>query len=234
MGPPRTNGAAALVRSASTDSRSAGPRPGYSVMIFAPSGVSTTSSSIRAAEMPSVAGQYVSTANTMPTLSSIGSRNDVTREINGRSCKPSPKPWQKFRPNASISLAKPISSAVGSACATSSLPMPGFKQLDRAVHPLARLAVRRALRRRRATDRERAVVARAVADERMDDVEERLVAGADQAVREVVRMRRAALAGDRVDRPRRSPSPSRTRRPAASATISDSLMPGFSASAMSW
>ena len=43
---------------------------GNSVMIFAPSGVSTTSSSMRAAETPSVAGQKVSTANTMPAFSS--------------------------------------------------------------------------------------------------------------------------------------------------------------------
>ena len=35
---------------------------------------------------------------------------------------------------------------------------------------------------------------------RLQDVEERLVAGPDHAVGEVVRMRIAALAGDRVDR----------------------------------
>jgi hypothetical protein len=34
----------------------------------------------------------------------------------------------------------------------------------------------------------------------MDDVEVRLVAGTDPAVGEVVRVRAAALAGDRVDR----------------------------------
>ena len=76
----------------------------------------------------------------------------------------------------------------------------GLQQVDRAVHPFARLAIRGALRRRRAADVERAVVARAIAHERLDDVEERLVAGTDQAVGEVVRMRAAALAGDRVDR----------------------------------
>jgi hypothetical protein len=43
---------------------------GYSEMIFAPSGVSTTISSIRAAEIPSVAGQKVSTAKTIPAFNS--------------------------------------------------------------------------------------------------------------------------------------------------------------------
>src|SRR6267143_5884789 len=76
----------------------------------------------------------------------------------------------------------------------------GLQQLYRAVHPFARLAVGGALRGRGAADVERAVVARAVAHERLDDVEERLVSRADQPIGEVVRMRRTALAGDRVDR----------------------------------
>ena len=54
-------------------------------MIFAPSGVSTTISSMRAAETPSVAGQNVSTANTMPALSSYGSMKELSLEIKGRS-----------------------------------------------------------------------------------------------------------------------------------------------------
>ena len=53
-------------------------------MILAPSGASTTISSMRAAEIPSVAGQNVSTANTMPALSSYGSMNEFSLEINGR------------------------------------------------------------------------------------------------------------------------------------------------------
>ena len=56
------------------------------------------------------------------------------------------------------------------------------------------------LRRRRAADVEGAVVAGAVALVGLQDVEERLVAGAEVAVGEVVRMRVAALARDRVDR----------------------------------
>src|SRR5438874_1093287 len=50
----------------------------------------------------------------------------------------------------------------------------------------------------RAADTEGAVVAGAVAHVRLDDVEERLVAGADQPVGEVVRVRAAALTGHRV------------------------------------
>ena len=69
-----------------------------------------------------------------------------------------------------------------------------------AVHPLAGLRVGVPLRRGRAAHRERAVVAGPVAVERVDDVEERLVAGADEPVGEVVRVRVAPLTGDRVDR----------------------------------
>ncbi len=41
---------------------------GNCVKMAGPSRVTTISSSIRAAETPSVAGQYVSSAKTMPTL----------------------------------------------------------------------------------------------------------------------------------------------------------------------
>ena len=71
---------------------------------------------------------------------------------------------------------------------------------DRGVHPLACLGVRVLLARCRTADTERAVVAGPVAVERVDDVEERLIARPDQPVGEVVRMRVAALARDRVDR----------------------------------
>ena len=52
----------------------------------------------------------------------------------------------------------------------------------------------------RAADSEGAVVAGPVAVEGVDDVEEGLVAGPDDAVGEVVRVRVASLARDRVDR----------------------------------
>ena len=71
---------------------------------------------------------------------------------------------------------------------------------DRVVHPLARALIGIALRLRRAADGECAVIARAIADEGMDDVEIRLIARTDQPVGEVVRMRAAALARNRIDR----------------------------------
>src|SRR5213593_1242252 len=75
-----------------------------------------------------------------------------------------------------------------------------LEQIDRPVHPFARLAVRRTLRGRGASNVEGAVVTGAIAHEGLNDVEECLIAGADQAIGEVMRMRRAALAGNRVDR----------------------------------
>ena len=75
----------------------------------------------------------------------------------------------------------------------------GLHQRDGLVHVLAAAHVGVALRGRRAADREAAVVAGAVAQVAVQDVEERRVAGADQPVAVDVRMRRAALAGDRVD-----------------------------------
>ena len=77
---------------------------------------------------------------------------------------------------------------------------PGLHEVDRGVHPLARAGERVALRLRGAADDERAVVAGPVAVVHVDDVEVRLVARADQPVREDVRVRAAALARDRVDR----------------------------------
>ena len=73
-------------------------------------------------------------------------------------------------------------------------------EVDRRVEPLAALPVGVELGGRRVADVERAVVARPVAHERVDDVEERLVARAQQPVGERVRVRVAAVAGDRVDR----------------------------------
>ena len=76
----------------------------------------------------------------------------------------------------------------------------GLDAFDRAVEPLARLLVGVVLRRRGAADVEGAVVAGAVAHKGLQNVEERLVAGANHAVGEIVRVRAAALAGNRVDR----------------------------------
>src|SRR5262245_38388344 len=99
---------------------------GKSVMIWAPFGVTITSSSMRAAETPSAAGQYVSTAKTMPARSSMGSSSEFSREMIGRSWRPSPRPWQKLSPNAAISLSKPISCALGKHFAMRSVETPGL------------------------------------------------------------------------------------------------------------
>ncbi len=77
---------------------------------------------------------------------------------------------------------------------------PGLISSIALVEPFARLLVGVVLHRRGAADIEGAVVAGAVAHERLQDVEERLVARADHAVGEIVRMRIAALARDGVDR----------------------------------
>jgi hypothetical protein len=76
----------------------------------------------------------------------------------------------------------------------------GAHQVDRRVQPLAALLVGIELGLADAAHVERAVVARPVAHERVDDVEERLVARAQQAIGEDVRVRVAAVAGHRVDR----------------------------------
>ena len=68
----------------------------------------------------------------------------------------------------------------------------------RVVQPFARQFVGVVLRRRGAADGEGAVIAGAIPDEGLQDVEIRHVAGADHAVGEVVRMRVAALAGHGV------------------------------------
>jgi hypothetical protein len=64
-----------------TSSSSAGKR----VITSQPVAVTTTSSSIRAAERPSVAAQYVSSAKTIPSSSSTGFSSEWTREIIGDS-----------------------------------------------------------------------------------------------------------------------------------------------------
>ena len=73
-------------------------------------------------------------------------------------------------------------------------------ELDGIVEPLAALPVGVDLGLVGAAHAERAVVARPVAHERVDDVEEGLVARAQQPVGEHVGMRVAPVAGDGVDR----------------------------------
>ena len=136
----------------------------------------------------------------MPTWSSTGSFIELSREMIGRSCRPSPRPCANCRPNASISLPKPNSSAFGSSAATSSVPTPArIPSMPRSIHSRACSYAARC-GAVDAADRERAVVAGPVAVVGVDDVEEGLVAGPDQPVGEVVRVRVAPLPRDRVDR----------------------------------
>ncbi len=90
-----------------------------------PVAVTTTSSSIRAAERPSVAAQYVSSANTMPSSISTGCSSEWTREIIGGSYSPTPIPCPNWRPKHVSSSGKPSSSAVGQTSAILSVVIPG-------------------------------------------------------------------------------------------------------------
>ena len=135
----------------------------------------------------------------MPSLSSTGWSSELSRLMIGRSWRKRPTLWPNWSPKHSISFEKPNSSAFGQTFATWSVVDAGLHQLDRRVDPLAGLLVGVALGVVRLADDERPVVAGLVADERLDDVEERLVAGPDDPVAEHVRMRAAALARHRVD-----------------------------------
>src|SRR6185312_3875900 len=71
---------------------------------------------------------------------------------------------------------------------------------DSVVEPFARLLICVVLRGRRTHHVEGAVVASAITHEALQNVEECLVAGTDHAVGEIMRMRIAALSGNRIDR----------------------------------
>ena len=76
----------------------------------------------------------------------------------------------------------------------------GFDHSDRSVDPFAGLHVGIVLRRGRTAHVEGPVIAGAISLIGLQNVKEGLIAGADQTVGEVVRMRVAALAGNGVDR----------------------------------
>ena len=73
-------------------------------------------------------------------------------------------------------------------------------EVDRVVEPFAALPVRIELRLGDAGDVERAVIARSIAHERVDDVEECLVARPEEAIGKYVRMRVAPLTRYSIDR----------------------------------
>ena len=94
-------------------------------MTWQPSAVTTTSSSIRAADQPSLAGQYVSSANTMPSSSTSGWSSDTSRLKMGFSQMDRPTPCPYWSANAASSLAKPNSSARGHSDTMSAVVAPG-------------------------------------------------------------------------------------------------------------
>ncbi len=118
----------------------------------------------------------------------------------GRSCRQRPRPWPNWRPKAARSSGKPKSGAAGQTPQTVSVPTPGLISSIARSSQSRQTPVGVVLGWRRAADVEGPVVAGAIAVERLQDVEERLIARPDQPVGEVVRMRVAALARDRVDR----------------------------------
>ena len=109
-----------------------------------------------------------------------------------------PTPWPYCSANAASSSGNPNSCAVGQSRDDVGGGGARLHDRDRGVHVLAAAGVGVAHRRARGPDREAAVVAGAVAEVAVQDVEERRVAGPDDAVAVDVRVRRAAFAGDRV------------------------------------
>src|SRR5262249_42073492 len=136
----------------------------------------------------------------MPSLISVGCSSDTTREMIGRSCSARPRPWPNCSPKAAISSGKPKSCAFGHTLQTLSVLTPGLISAMALSTHFARFLVGVVLGRRSAADIEGPVVAGPVADEGMQNVEERLIARPQHPVGEIVRMRIAALARNGIHR----------------------------------
>ena len=95
-------------------------------MTSQPSAVTTTSSSMRAADQPSAAGQYVSSANTMPSSRTSGWSSETSRLKIGFSQIDRPTPCPYCRANAASSSGKPNSSARGQTYTMSAVVAPGL------------------------------------------------------------------------------------------------------------
>jgi len=95
------------------------------VMTSCPVGVTTTSSSMRAAVHPSVEGQNVSSANTIPGLISYECSSETSRLIIGFSQMARPMPWPICSAKAASSFGNPNSGAVGQTPAISAVVRPG-------------------------------------------------------------------------------------------------------------
>ena len=80
---------------------------------------------MRAALQPSVAGQNVSSAKTMPSLISSGWSSETSRLKTGFSQIESPTPWPNCSANAASSSGKPNSCASGQTSTTSPVVTPG-------------------------------------------------------------------------------------------------------------
>ena len=94
-------------------------------MTSQPSLVTTSCSSIRAADQPSEAGQNVSNAKTIPSWTTVGYSNETSRLKIGFSQIDSPTPWPYCSANAASSSGKPNSSAFGQTATTSAVVTPG-------------------------------------------------------------------------------------------------------------
>ena len=105
-----------------------------------------------------------------------------------------------------------------------------FDHRDGRINPFACFGIGVGLRRSCAADVERPVIAGPIALIGLQNIEERLIARPDQTVGEVMRMRVAALAGNRVDRLHIVTSPFRRASCWIIATMSFSRIPGFSSS----
>ena len=104
-----------------TRSSSAGKR----VITSQPSAVTTSCSSIRAADQPSAAGQNVSSANTMPSWIVSGWSKETSRLKIGFSQIERPTPCPYWSANAASSSGNPNSCASGQIETTSAVVAPG-------------------------------------------------------------------------------------------------------------
>ena len=153
---------------------------------------------MRAADQPSAAGQNVSSAKTMPSSIVSGWSNETRRLKIGFSQIERPTPCPYWSANAASSSGKPNSCGLRPDGDDVRRRDAGLDEGDRLVEDVATALVGVDLRARGAPDGERAVVARAIAVEGVEDVEVGGVAGPQHAVGEDVRMRAAALARDGV------------------------------------
>jgi hypothetical protein len=81
---------------------------------------------MRAADQPSLAGQNVSSANTMPSRISSGCSSETRRLKIGFSQIVRPTPWPNCSANAASSSGKPNSCASGQTDTTSPVVAPGL------------------------------------------------------------------------------------------------------------